>query len=515
MTIPRATSRDYRELMTEFCGECPGEILQAIIHDSAVDIGLHNTSIKLYDRAMEEAKVIKATRTFRELYSFRINPVQEYLTHIKIAHGYIFSASDDGSFRVFNMEGTRVCNLDHKGGVWAYDVYLKDRTMFVVSGSLDRVIKISQFDTVSTELLHTAQMTYHKGTIRSIIKINRPCGFYNSIKDTYETFPDANKSVKIYKKALFASGGRDNTICLFDETCSMICCLTGHEESIRTLESFSTTAVNKYPRYYPDGDQTNSPIDIPGESQRSMDYPPPYKSSTVTGSFIVSGSYDGTVRLWDISTIEEDVKNISHPNGEIPGFPCTAIIHDHNDRVYGVGCYAGDGYVLIVSGGIPNIVYVSKISFTDTIKKSDIEKKETYEFMIYGGQVVPWVFAFGRFIVAVGINGHVVKYDTVEKEIVDKQTMYSVIVKDCLMHHGIIYIGTTMGLKVLEISSFTIIARWLDGIYILKISAEGSNILLGYYDISNQIRMMVLSTEKQEFLEGESERDVKKVKENS
>ncbi|KZP08735.1 WD40 repeat-like protein [Athelia psychrophila] len=212
------------------------------------------------------------------------------VTCLIFSHGRIISASDDYSIHVYSpATGELLMSLDgHEGGVWA----LAASKETLVSGSTDRTVRI--WDLTTGRCTHV--FGGHTSTVRclAIVKpewmdIEGPGGVI-----TREKWP---------KRPLIVTGSRDHSLRVWalpragdaEYRCSL------DTEGDQDHESADDVADNPYHKLHLEGHD---------HAVRAL---------AARGRMLVSGSYDCTVRIWDIITGQ-----------------CKWVLSGHTQKVYSV-----------------------------------------------------------------------------------------------------------------------------------------------------------------------------------
>ncbi|KZT34727.1 YVTN repeat-like/Quino protein amine dehydrogenase [Sistotremastrum suecicum HHB10207 ss-3] len=211
------------------------------------------------------------------------------VTCLLLSHGRIISASDDHSIHVYSPKtGQLIRTLQgHTGGVWA----LAATRNTLVSGSTDRTVRIWN--------LETGRCTHvfggHSSTVRclAIIKPEWLRIPYEDGRVMTEKWP---------KRPLIVTGSRDHTLRVWDLP------RPGDQE----YHCFGAEEV--------EGDPIDDQVDQnPYHLLHLTGHEHAVRALAARGRTLVSGSYDYTVRIWDVIT------------GEI-----TWVLVGHTQKVYSV-----------------------------------------------------------------------------------------------------------------------------------------------------------------------------------
>ncbi|KAH7107587.1 WD40 repeat-like protein [Auriculariales sp. MPI-PUGE-AT-0066] len=212
------------------------------------------------------------------------------VTCLLFSHNRIISASDDHSIHVYSpFTGTLLRALDgHNGGVWALAA-TKD---ILVSGSTDRTVRIWN--------LETGRCTHvfggHTSTVRCLA-IVKPV-WVDVEGDDYNT-----RREKWPKRTLIVTGSRDHTLRVWR--------LPREEDP--EYKCFGADNVD-------DGDPSEEDVDENPFHERLLEgHDHAVRALAARGRTLVSGSYDSTVRVWDIIT-----------------GACKWILVGHTQKVYSV-----------------------------------------------------------------------------------------------------------------------------------------------------------------------------------
>lgn len=207
------------------------------------------------------------------------------VTCLIFSHGRIISASDDHSIHVYSpVTGELLRSLDgHEGGVWALAA-TKD---ILVSGSTDRTVRIWDLKTGRCKHVFGG----HTSTVRCLaivkpemVDVEKPDG-----TTTRERWP---------KRPLIVTGSRDHTLRVW-------------------------TLPKNNDREYKCSEDTDEPAeDAAGNPYHLLHlegHDHAVRALAARGRTLVSGSYDCTVRIWDIITGE-----------------CKWVLSGHTQKVYSV-----------------------------------------------------------------------------------------------------------------------------------------------------------------------------------
>ncbi|KDQ61215.1 hypothetical protein JAAARDRAFT_152322 [Jaapia argillacea MUCL 33604] len=211
------------------------------------------------------------------------------VTCLLFSHGRIISASDDHSIHVYSpLTGTLVRSLDgHEGGVWA----LAATKNTLVSGSTDRTVRIWD--------LSTGRCTHvfggHTSTVRCLAIVKPE--WLDMVDDdgivTRERWP---------KAPLIVTGSRD------------------HSLRVWSLPRPGDAEYQCYGADGSDADPADEDIeDNPYHKLHLEGHDHAVRALAARGRTLVSGSYDCTVRIWDIITGK-----------------CKWVLVGHTQRVYSV-----------------------------------------------------------------------------------------------------------------------------------------------------------------------------------
>ncbi|KAF9442201.1 YVTN repeat-like/Quino protein amine dehydrogenase, partial [Macrolepiota fuliginosa MF-IS2] len=199
------------------------------------------------------------------------------VTCLLFSHGRIISASDDHSIHIYSpVTGELIRSLEgHEGGVWALAAS-KDT---LVSGSTDRTVRI--WDLLTGKCTHV--FGGHTSTVRCLA-IVKP--------EVVEVVKESGEVVKEKwpKRPLIVTGSRDHSLRVWK--------LPKPGES--EYKCFGTEEG--------DPDAEDNPyhcLHLPGHDHA-------VRALAARGRTLVSGSYDCTVRIWDIITGEQKWVLVGH-----------------------------------------------------------------------------------------------------------------------------------------------------------------------------------------------------------
>lgn len=399
-----------------------------IIKTYLEDLNICNIStIQL--NAVIKKLLIPFNYSFCEMNTF--NTKQKLLTNLKIKNKNIYCSSNDNTLKIFNLDGVLLMTIIHKNEIWAYNIYEESDKIIIVSGSVDKIIKITHIKPnlnnqyQSMKLINQNELKRHKSIIRVI------------------------HTMEQNGKILFISGSRDSSICIFDKYGFVISQFSQHHDSIRCIQSI-------------DG-------------------------------YLVTGSYDGTVRMYNCV---HGFENNLHESNRQKTIQSLGIIHEHNNRIYTINIYKGINFIIIVSAGMGNQVYISKIKYTIVnqhmcIKKEFIKNKQHIIFHVINAPLISWVYAFGKYILAIAINGEIVKYNRI-CEIKEASLQINSIIKCSILKNEILYIGTISGLLVISLKLLKIVNTLYENISIVKLDCEDDNLIVGYLNEHQETTISIL-----------------------
>ncbi|KAG7440719.1 cell division control protein 4 [Guyanagaster necrorhizus] len=214
------------------------------------------------------------------------------VTCLIFSHGRIISASDDHSIHVYcPTTGDLLRSLEgHKGGVWALSAS-KD---ILVSGSTDRTVRI--WDLTTGRCTHV--FGGHTGTVRCLtivkpewIDVEQESGVV-----TKEKWP---------KRSVIVTGSRDHSLRVWTlpklGEAEYHCYVSAIRDEDLDTEDVSEAEENPYHRLH-----------LEGHDQA-------IRALAARGRTLVSGSYDCSVRVWDIVTGQ-----------------CKCILTGHTGKVYSI-----------------------------------------------------------------------------------------------------------------------------------------------------------------------------------
>ncbi|EED44656.1 hypothetical protein EBI_27475 [Enterocytozoon bieneusi H348] len=367
--------------------------------------------------------------TFYEMNTF--NTKQKLLTNLKIKNKIIYCSSNDNTLKIFNLDGVLLMTIIHNNEIWAYNIYEETDKIIIVSGSVDKVIKITHIKLnlnnqyQPMKLINQNELKRHKSIIRVI------------------------HTMEQNGKILFISGSRDSSICIFDKYGFVISQFSQHHDSIRCIQSI-------------DG-------------------------------YLITGSYDGTVRMYNCAY---GFENNSYESRTQKIIQSLGIIHEHDSRIYTINIYKGLNFIVIASAGLGNQVYISKIKYTIInqnmcIKKEFIKNKQHIIFHVMNAPLISWVYAFGKYILAISINGEIVKYNRI-CEIKEANLQINSIIKCTILKNEMLYIGTISGLLIVSLKVLKIVNTLYEDISIVKLDCENDNLIVGYLNEHQETTISIL-----------------------
>ncbi|KAJ3788239.1 WD40-repeat-containing domain protein [Lentinula aff. detonsa] len=230
------------------------------------------------------------------------------VTCLLFSQNRIISASDDHSIHVYSpTTGRLLLSLDgHEGGVWA----LAAHGNLLVSGSTDRTVRI--WDLQEGRCLHV--FGGHTSTVRCLA----------IVKPEWITHPETGEREKWPKRTVVVTGSRDHTLRVWRLP----------KRGEREFDSRLPPSPSVPP--------THSNLPLPPSSPDISDPPDPslnpyhlhllaghthaVRALAARGRTLVSGSYDCTVRVWDI------------PTGRL-----VHTLNGHTQKVYSVVLDSRDG----------------------------------------------------------------------------------------------------------------------------------------------------------------------------
>ncbi|KAJ4478487.1 WD40 repeat-like protein, partial [Lentinula aciculospora] len=230
------------------------------------------------------------------------------VTCLLFSQNRIISASDDHSIHVYSpTTGRLLLSLDgHEGGVWA----LAAHGNLLVSGSTDRTVRI--WDLQEGRCLHV--FGGHTSTVRCLA----------IVKPEWITHPETGEREKWPKRTVVVTGSRDHTLRVWRLP------KRGEREFDSRLPaspSVHTSQVNPpLPPSSPDISDPPDPSLNPYHLHLLSGHTHAVRALAARGRTLVSGSYDCTVRVWDI------------PTGRL-----VHTLNGHTQKVYSVVLDSRDG----------------------------------------------------------------------------------------------------------------------------------------------------------------------------
>ncbi|KAH7874818.1 WD40-repeat-containing domain protein [Lentinula edodes] len=205
---------------------------------------------------------------------------------LDVPRDIIITASDDHTIAVYTLSTGQLRStlVGHEGGIWSLSSIYYDGQHLLISGSTDKTVRI--WDLVSGKCLHVFRG--HSGTVRCLDVVS-PAMEESSVKEKElsDKLPliatgSRDKSVKVW-----SIPGKDKTSFIADEVCAA------------TTERDADASSNPYHLH-----------NLTGHTE-------PIHSISAHGRTAVSGSYDHSVRVWDI----------------VSGV-CKHVLNGHSDKVY-------------------------------------------------------------------------------------------------------------------------------------------------------------------------------------
>ena len=216
------------------------------------------------------------------------------VTCLLFSHNRIISASDDHSIHVYNpLTGQLVKSLEgHGGGVWALAA-TKDT---LVSGSTDRTVRI--WDLEKGKCTHV--FGGHKSTVRCLAIVKPELLDMTDVNANNEADEEINvvRRERWPKRTLIVTGSRDHTLRVWKLP-------KAHEPSFFfTQEEEGPDQVEVCDTLSPLHRLTGSKVadHNPYHVRLLSGHGSAVRALAARGRTLVSGSYDHTVRVWDIIT---------------------------------------------------------------------------------------------------------------------------------------------------------------------------------------------------------------------
>ncbi|KAJ3725123.1 WD40-repeat-containing domain protein [Lentinula raphanica] len=206
------------------------------------------------------------------------------VTCLLFSQNRIISASDDHSIHVYSpTTGRLLLSLDgHEGGVWA----LAAHGNLLVSGSTDRTVRI--WDLQEGRCLHV--FGGHTSTVRCLA----------IVKPEWITHPKTGQREKWPKRTVVVTGSRDHSLRVWRLP------KRGEKEfDSRLPPSPSAHNTQSNPPLPPSSPDVSEPPDAslnPYHLHHLSGHNHAVRALAARGRTLVSGSYDCTVRVWDIPT---------------------------------------------------------------------------------------------------------------------------------------------------------------------------------------------------------------------
>lgn len=239
------------------------------------------------------------------------------------------------------------------------------------------------------------------------------------------------------------TGGVDKMLIMWDaETGRKLRVLDRHRAIIRVLTIVDDSLVVTGSR-----DHTVAVWSLSGECLHLFTgHSQPVRCLDAAGDLVVSGSYDGTVKLWDAR------------RGRFVRDICV-----HRHRVYTVRI--GGGFV--ASAGLDNQVYICSFDGVLICKHS------------CHSSFVAWLDFEGQFLVSSGQDGTVVVYDCVGRSVV-YIIQESSPIKCQRIDSGILVVGTLTELKAYVFATGRFLRRLVAANVICRVEIDGPRIVAGF-----------------------------------
>lgn len=318
---------------------------------------------------------------------------QSDMTHMEIHNRLIFTSSDDQSIKAFNFSGFPVRQfLGHTGGVWAFHM----KNNLLVTGSTDKTARVWS---ISDQVL-LKTLKCHKSTVRVLKCIDK----------------------------YIITGGRDHKIVVWveEDGGSVI------EVKRKKLDSGQEKRINSLGSY-----TLLHMLEGHLQSVRCMD---------VSEKYLVTGSYDSTVKLWD------------YKKGTLLGTLAT-----HKNRVYAVKIHKN----WVASSGMDSEVQVTSLFGGETVRHS-----------LHSGIIV-WLDFYGPYIISSGSDGLVIKYNYIERRLVYEIQELSTIKSQCI-GNGVLVVGTMNRVNLYNFASGKFIKTLMSAYIIVKVEIFENKIIVGY-----------------------------------
>jgi len=241
------------KLVTTLEGHTDG-VRSVVVSDKYIISGSADKTIKIWDLTTFE---LVAT----------LEGHNSIVNSVIVSDKYIISGSFDRTIKIWDLSTFKLIAILKGHNGYVYSLTVSDK--YIISGSVDKTIKIwdlSTFELVKTLKGHDSYV--YSVTVSGIINTTDEFGKINSVENT------TNKFGNIISKQYIISGSADETIKIWNlSTFKLVTTLKGHNSIVSSV--------------------------VVSSVENTTDLP-----DNIGKQYIISGSFDKTIKIWDLSTFK-------------------------------------------------------------------------------------------------------------------------------------------------------------------------------------------------------------------